>query len=483
MKKSDVVVALARICMDGVMSVGAFLMAYFIRMEWYEITLFNGLTTLTLFPPPNTLFPLSMYLEFVAFFTVTLLIVMALQGRYRLGADEKLLDELHHSFWGISASMTLLLGYFFFAQEYFFSRLIFGLAWALTILFIWSGRGFIRLLVNQLYQQGWGVHNVLVLGTGNLAQQVLAGLKKHPHFTAVGILTEKRSPKKTWLKLPIWGNFKSLDKVLKTKNVDEVWLATEKTTSTITAEIVAQAHINYKKFKFFPDELGLDLAAVKVSTFDKFPIITLLNSPLYGWWALVKFGLDFLFSLLVLIFLSPVLFIIALIVWLTDTKAPIFYRSDRVGADGKTFRCYKFRTMVKDAEAQKSKLMKKNERSGGVLFKLSDDPRITPLGHWLRKYSIDELPQLINVLKGDMSLVGPRPHLVEEVKKYPAHNRQLLLLRPGLTGMAQINGRSSLSFEEEMQHEMFYLKNWSLWLDFVVVVKTIVVVFKGENAS
>ena len=483
MKRSDVVVALARIFMDGTLSASAFLMAYYIRMEWYEFSLFSGVKTITFFPPPNTLFPMTMYWELVVFFTVTLLVVMALQGRYRLGTDEKVLDELHHTFWGVAASMTILLGYFFFTQDYFFSRLIFGIAWCLTVLFIWCGRGVIRLIVSRLYTLGWGVQRVLLLGNGPLAEQVLAGLNKHPHYKAVGVLTEKRGLKKTWQRLPIWGYFKLLDKVLKSKKVDEVWLATEKTPHSITATLVAQAHVNYKKFRFFPDELGLDLAAVKVSTFDKFPIITLLNSPLYGWWALVKFGLDFLGALLILIFLSPVLFLIAFAVWLTDVRAPIFYRSDRVGADGKTFRCYKFRTMVKDAEAQKSRLMKQNERKGGVLFKLSDDPRITRLGHWLRKYSIDELPQLINVIKGDMSLVGPRPHLVDEVKKYPEHNRQLLLLRPGLTGMAQINGRSSLSFEEEMKHEMFYLKNWSLWLDFVIILKTIVVVLKGENAS
>jgi len=476
-------VALAKITTDGVMSLSAFTLAYFLRMEWYELSIFNGLKSFTLFPAPNTLFPFTMYWEFMVLFTVTLLVVMALQGRYRLGADEKLLDELHHTFWGISASMTLLLGYFFFTKDYFFSRLIFGLAWALTIIFIWSGRGFVRLLVRQLFRFGWGIQSVLILGSGALANQVLEGIKKHAHFKAVGVLTEKKSPDKQWQNLPVWGDFKSIAKILKSKSVDEVWLATENTTSAITAELVAQAHVNHKKFKFFPDELGLDLAAVKVSTFDKFPIITLLNSPLYGWWAVVKRTLDFIFSFMLLTFLSPLIFLIGIAVWFTDTKAAIFYRSQRVGADGKCFKCYKFRTMVADAEAQKAKLIKKNERDGGVLFKLAEDPRITKLGHFLRKYSIDEIPQLLNILKGDMSFVGPRPHLEEEVNKYPDHNRQLLLLRPGLTGMAQINGRSSLSFEDEMKHEMFYLKNWSLWLDGVVVLKTIAVVIKGENAG
>lgn len=483
MKKSDAIVALAKIIVDGLMSLSAFTLAYYLRMEWYELDIFNGLASITLFPAPNTLFPFKVYSEFVLLFTVTLLLVMALQGRYRLGTDEKLLDELHQSFWGIAASMTLLLGYFFFTKEYFFSRLIFGLAWVLTVMFIWSGRGVIRIVLQYFCRLGWGVQSVLILGSGTLASQVLKRLNKNPHYQTVGVLTEQKSLDKKWQDLPVWGNFKNLANVLKTQTVDEVWLATENTTSALTAELVAQAHVNHKKFKFFPDELSLDLAALKVSTFDKFPIITLLNSPLYGWWAVVKQALDLFFSLNFLIFLSPILFMLGLCVWFTDTKAPILYRSNRVGANGGNFLCYKFRTMVIDAEEQKVKLLKKNERPGGVLFKITEDPRITKFGHWLRKYSIDELPQLINILKGDMSFVGPRPHLIEEVQKYPEHNLQLLFLRPGLTGMAQINGRSSLSFEDEMKHEMFYLKNWSLWLDAVIVLKTIAVVVKGENAS
>lgn len=483
MKKSDAIIALARICVDATMSLSAFTFAYYARMQWYELSFFDGLYTFNLFPAPNTLFPFAMYWEFVILFTITLLGVMALQGRYRLGADEKILDEFHQTFWSVAASMTLLLGYFFFTKDYFFSRLIFGLAWALTLLFIWSGRGAIRGVAYALHLRGWGVQRILVLGSGDLAIKVLEGIKKHPQMTAVAMLTEKKSFKKSWQGLPVWGDFKALGKILKAHAVDEVWLATEHTTSRITAQLVSQAHINHTKFKFFPDELGLDLAALKVSTFDQFPIITLLNSPLHGWWAVVKFSLDFIVSFLGLIILSPFMFLVALLVWVSDIRAPIFYRSTRVGADGKTFRCFKFRTMVVDAEEQKPSLMKKNERPGGILFKLSDDPRITKLGHTLRKYSIDELPQLWNIVKGDMSLIGPRPHLVEEVKKYPDHNRQLLLLRPGLTGMAQINGRSSLSFEEEMKHEMFYLKNWSLRLDAMICFKTIMVVFKGENAN
>jgi len=481
MKKSDAIVALARIGSDTLMSLTAFTAAYYLRMQWYEIPLFGGLETLTLFPSPTTMFPFPLYWGFALNFTLLLIIVMAIQGRYRLGTDEKWFDELHHTFWGVAASMALLLGYFFFAQEYFFSRLIFGLAWVLTLVLLWSGRGLIRSLAHVAQLHGWGVQRVLVLGTGELAKRILEGLAKDPKLKAVGVLSEKPSKTKTLQNISIWGDFKALGTLLKKKSVDEVWLATEDASSKLTAKLVAQAHINHAKFKFFPDELGLDLAAVRVSTFRNLPIITLLNSPLYGWWALVKTMIDFVVALLALVILSPLLFVVAIVVWLSDRSAPIFYSSDRVGANGQTFTCHKFRTMVVGAEAQKKKLMKSNQRGGGVLFKIDKDPRITPLGHWLRKYSVDELPQLLNVFKGEMSLIGPRPHLVDEVKKYPAHNRQLLSLRPGLTGFAQINGRSNLSFEDEMKHEMFYLKNWSLWLDWVIFVKTIWVVIRGDN--
>lgn len=139
--------------------------------------------------------------------------------------------------------------------------------------------------------------------------------------------------------------------------------------------------------------------------------------------------------------------------------------------------------MVPDAEKQKKKLLKKNDRKGGVLFKLENDPRVTSLGKFLRKTSLDELPQLWNVFWGDMSLIGPRPHLPEEVKKYDADHHPLLSIKPGITGYAQINGRSKLSFEEEMKYELFYLKHWNLWLDLIILIKTIWIVLRRKNSA
>ena len=139
--------------------------------------------------------------------------------------------------------------------------------------------------------------------------------------------------------------------------------------------------------------------------------------------------------------------------------------------------------MVVDAEQKKSTLLEQNQRAGGVLFKIQNDPRITPFGAFLRKWSLDELPNLLNVLRGEMSLIGPRPHLPAEVQKYSKEDRRVLAVKPGITGFAQINGRSSLSFREEMGFEIFYLKNWNLWLDAIIFFKTLFLICRRENAE
>ena len=148
----------------------------------------------------------------------------------------------------------------------------------------------------------------------------------------------------------------------------------------------------------------------------------------------------------------------------------------RIGRGGKAFTMYKLRTMVADADTLKKKLQKKNERKDGPLFKIKDDPRITPLGRFLRRWDIDELPQLVNVFMGNMSIIGPRPHLPEEVKKYKKYQRRVLTIKPGITGMAQVHGRHKNSFDHEVQLDVFYIENWSFLLDLKVLVKTVHIV-------
>jgi exopolysaccharide biosynthesis polyprenyl glycosylphosphotransferase len=195
---------------------------------------------------------------------------------------------------------------------------------------------------------------------------------------------------------------------------------------------------------------------------------------------LLKRMLDIVFSSLVLVLLAPLLLLIAIAVKL-DSRGPVFYRSERIGKKGHVFSCLKFRTMVRDAEKRRSEVMHLNEREG-VLFKISNDPRITRLGHYLRKYSLDELPQFLNVLSGDMSVVGPRPPIASEVQEYKLSHLRRLDVTPGITGLWQVQGRKDPSFDSYISLDVTYIENWSIWLDLKIIVRTVAVVFAGTGS-
>ncbi|MBO0838911.1 MAG: sugar transferase, partial [Actinobacteria bacterium] len=194
----------------------------------------------------------------------------------------------------------------------------------------------------------------------------------------------------------------------------------------------------------------------------------------------VKTLFDRIMAGLALLLLSPLFLVLAAVIRLHD-RGPALFIQTRVGKDGHTFRLFKFRTMVVDAEARLAQLRDSNDHDG-VLFKMRRDPRVTAIGAWLRKWSVDELPQLVNVLRGDMSLVGPRPALPTEAEQYADHVRRRLVVKPGLTGLWQVNGRSDLSWEDSVRLDLRYVENWSFALDLQILWKTVSVIFRGSGA-
>ena len=209
-------------------------------------------------------------------------------------------------------------------------------------------------------------------------------------------------------------------------------------------------------------------------------MVELKRTALDGWGRIVKRLVDIIGSVLGLILLSPFFLIMAIIIK-SDSEGPVFYKPKRI-SQNKKFRLYKFRSMVKGAEAQKKKLLQHNERKDGPLFKMKDDPRITKVGKFIRKTRIDELPQLLNVLIGQISLVGPRPHQPDEIAHYKKHHKKVLAIKSGMTGMAQVSGSSDLSFEDEVKLDTFYIENWSLFLDLKIFLKTLVVLWRDRSA-
>jgi len=211
------------------------------------------------------------------------------------------------------------------------------------------------------------------------------------------------------------------------------------------------------------------------------PLLHVEEPELTGGRQLLKSTVEVVVATLALLVLSPLLLVIALVVRL-ETHGPPLFRQVRVGRRGERFELYKFRSMVLDAEDQLDALLAANEADAGMLFKLRRDPRVTRVGRWLRRYSVDELPQLLNVVRGDMALVGPRPPLPAEVEKYGSDVRRRLLVKPGITGLWQVNGRSDLTWEESVRLDLYYVENWSLALDAMIIWKTLFAVLRGRGA-
>jgi len=270
---------------------------------------------------------------------------------------------------------------------------------------------------------------------------------------------------------------------LKDHVVDEVVISLPmKSFYDQAARIVALCKEQGIIIRLLSDMFNINLGRSEVDRLEDDSVVTVATGAMEGLPVLVKRVLDFCLSSILIIILSPLFLVIGLIIKLTS-PGPVFFIQDRIGLNKRRFRLYKFRTMLQDAEEKLAELEDLNEASGPV-FKIKDDPRVTPIGKFLRKTSVDELPQLINVLKGDMSLVGPRPLPVRDYEGFDEDwHRRRFSVRPGITCLWQINGRSNTSFEKWMQLDMEYIDNWSLGLDFKILFKTIPAVIRGSGAA
>jgi exopolysaccharide biosynthesis polyprenyl glycosylphosphotransferase len=261
--------------------------------------------------------------------------------------------------------------------------------------------------------------------------------------------------------------------------VDEIFFTTP-CERIVVQDTLEQARIHGVDLRVVPDLYGTLAWNNPIEYVGQFPTIPLHCGYVPEVGFLVKRVMDILFSTISLITLAPVFLVISIAIKL-DSRGPIFYSSERIGKKGVVFRCMKFRTMVRDAERRRADVMHMNERDG-VLFKISNDPRITKVGTFLRKYSLDELPQFFNVLKGDMSVVGPRPPIASEVKEYKLSHLRRLDVTPGVTGLWQVQARQDPSFDNYISLDVTYIENWSIWLDLKIILRTIAVVFSGTGS-
>lgn len=319
------------------------------------------------------------------------------------------------------------------------------------------------------------LRNVLIVGAGGVGRRVASYVEGHPEAgrAVYGILDNERP-----LGNGVIGRVSDLARLARTGFVDEVILAAPHDRS-LTLEVLREARRLHLDLEIVPELFGCKLAGREVERVGDLPVICLHAERLPAAGLVFKRIVDVLGAGLALTALSPLLAGIAALIKL-DSSGPVLYRAQRAGRKGRLFRCYKFRTMVSNADEMKGRLRQNNQRSG-PFFKIAEDPRITRLGHVLRQYSLDELPQLWNVVKGEMSLVGPRPHPVDDFAAYEIEHLARLDVTPGITGLWQVTARRDPSFQRGMELDREYIRTWSLGTDMRILLKTFLAVVRGSG--
>ena len=430
------------------------------------------------------------YMKFTSEASAILILLFAINQLYSLKETEKISAEIVRVASTTIAWVTLIIVYFFAIRELFFSRLVLFYGAILTIFLIIFGRLGIRFFQQIIFHAGFARRRLLIIGTDFLSNEAFKIFQKDPRYEVVGILSPNNLHNNSKEKLNIIGTLDQFDQIIKKYNVQEVIQAQADLPPNKSAEILNFCQEQSLRYSFIPNLLEVQRTNISFSTINGLPIIELKPTPLDGWGRVYKRCIDIIGSSIGIIILGPLMLLIALIIKL-DSRGTIFFsrlddgsRVKRVGREGKLFNFLKFRTMHPGTHNLRyTELSKLNTRKGTPMVKIKNDPRVTRFGKFLRRTSLDELPQLFNVLTGDMSLTGPRAHLPEEVAQYKSYHRRLLTIKPGITGLPQISGRSGLNFEEEVRLDTFYIENWSPWLDFKIIFKTIGVVLQGKNAE
>ncbi|MCI0515562.1 sugar transferase [candidate division KSB1 bacterium] len=364
------------------------------------------------------------------------------------------------------------------------SRFFIGLFTIVTVLALIVGKKVLASLLAFVFTRGYNQINILIVGTGRRAREFLHSIKEHRNWglSIVGLIDDDHGMYgKEVDGYRVLGRIQDIPMILHWKVIDRVIFVVPRLWLHRIDDVIHACEREGIATAIAMDLYDLQIAKVRQTYFGQFPLLEFETFLAREWQLFVKRAFDIVVSIAGLIATSPIFLLTALLIKLTS-RGPIFFTQYRSGLNGRKFLLYKFRSMHVNAEMKKRELLKANEMDGPV-FKIKRDPRITEIGRIIRKFSIDELPQLLNVLKGDMSIVGPRPPLQVEVEMYQHWQRRRLSLKPGLTCIWQVSGRNNISFNKWMEMDLQYIDEWSLWLDFKIFVKTFFVVLFGYGAS
>ena len=373
----------------------------------------------------------------------------------------------------VSSLLTIMV--VFLADEKFAPRLVFGF----TLLFSLAGLIGLRYAVQRhnrkRIERGVDTQHVLIVGADQIGQTFQRYLEEQRYLGKMfcGFIDDTRHSVPSWL-----GTSHELPRIMKEHFIDEVYF-TPSASRELVREVALQARSKRIGVKVVPDLYdGLALGA-GLTHIGNIPILELNHQPIPAFEFFVKRSIDLFAATFLTLITGPFILLCAL--WIKmDSPGPVLYSAWRVGRKGRMFRCYKLRTMIADADNHKDKLRSMNERNGAT-FKISDDPRITRVGRFLRRYSIDELPQLLNVFKGEMSMVGPRPHPLDDYKQYELGDLRRLDVLPGITGLWQISARRDPSFETNVLLDLEYIETWNIWLDIKILLRTVGEICRGSG--
>lgn len=450
----------------------AFVFAYVVRyrFEWLLETTFID--------------PYTSYLGQQVLLNFLLLATFSQNKVWTRRRGEFWIDEIARVSYATVVGIGLMMVFTFLVRPFAFSRLL--LVWAILfiILFIAVARLVRRAILTYLYRQGTGTDLAIVVGSGEVGRGVIRTLLARPDlgFQTIGYLDDASGENNIGLeRIPHLGAWTCLDDLLRQQpQLHTVFIALPGDLHRQITDLVRLCQLYGVQARVVPDLLQLSLNRVEFNNMAGIPMLSVRDVRISQAGLIVKRILDLLLVLLAAVPALLLSAIIAIAIKL-DSSGSILYSQERIGQHGRSFRMIKFRSMVNDAENQKESLQEFNEASGPI-FKIKNDPRLTRSGRILRRLSLDELPQLYNVLKGEMSLVGPRPPLAEEVVNYQPWHRQRLEVKGGITGLWQVSGRSDLTFDEQCLLDIYYIENWSLALDLRILLQTVPYTLFGHGA-
>ncbi|MFZ3071867.1 MAG: sugar transferase [Thermodesulfobacteriota bacterium] len=473
LKQRKRLVAVSLYLADMVVVAAAFFTAYWIRFSYMAEFELGGLYSVDRY--------LWILLSAMAFFSFFLY----RYGAYRSFRSVPFFSELKIVCVAIALGGVVLFASAFALKSYYLSRLLVGIFIVVSAVFVSLERLAIRSIGHYARRKGLNYRNVLIVGIGGSAAKLFEKMENNREWgiRVVGFLSENASDIGSYfLGRKVLGRMEDLERIVKEEVIDEVvFTPSGKGFSDIEDSFLMLEDLGINArvaMDFFPHTK----AKAHLEELDNVPLLTFSTITTDAFSLAVKRFFDFALSLILLLLTMPIMLATAVLIRL-ESHGAAFFAQERCGRNGRVFTMYKFRSMVKDAEFRLMEFEDQNEMKGPA-FKMKDDPRVTAVGRFIRRTSIDELPQLWNVLRGDMSLIGPRPPLVREVANYARWQRRRLSMKPGLTCLWQISGRNSITdFDEWAKLDLEYIDRWSLLLDLKIFLKTIPAVFFGRGAA